>query len=135
MAWISWERMAKPKRKEGLGYKDITSVNDSLLAKVGWRILKNPDCLLARCLMGKYCHTESFLKCKAPGNASHGWRSVLIGRYLLVKQLGWVVGTVENISLWEDPWLSCFEQQRPYGPPTEATSSLKVADLMIPGAP
>ncbi|WZZ20298.1 hypothetical protein YC2023_121685 [Brassica napus] len=72
------EKIAKPKRNGGLGFKDITSFNDSLLAKLGWRILKNPTCLLARCLLEKYCHSESFLKCKTPASASHGCRSVLI---------------------------------------------------------
>lgn len=91
MSWISWENMAKPKRKGGLGFKDITSFNDALLAKLGWRILKNPTSLLARCLLGKYCQSETFLNCTAPSAASHGWRSVLIGRDILVKQLGWMV--------------------------------------------
>lgn len=132
MSWISWNKMARPKKRGGLGFKDITSFNDALLAKLGWRILRNPSCLLARCLLGKYCKTEPFLKCTAPSSTSHGWRSVLIGRDLLVKQLGWVIGTGEAINVWNDPWLSHSEQLRPYGPAPEALLSLKVADLIDP---
>lgn len=46
MSWISWEKMAKPKKYGGLGFKDITSFNDVLLGKLAWRLLKNPTGLL-----------------------------------------------------------------------------------------
>lgn len=133
VSWISWDKMAKPKRKRGLGFKDITSFNDALLAKIGWRLLKNPTGLLARCLLGKYCHSESFLECKASPSSSHGWRSVLMGRDLLSKQLGCMVGTGESINAWNDPWLSHCSQLRPYGPVPESLRSLKVSDLFQPG--
>lgn len=72
MSWISWTKMAKPKKKGGLGFRDITAFNDALLAKISWRILKNLSCLLARCLLGKYCQDSSFLSCKVAASASHG---------------------------------------------------------------
>lgn len=131
ISWVAWDKMARPKRKGGLGFKDVTSFNDALLAKISWRILRNPTCLLARCLLGKYCKSEPFLSCKAPSTASHGWRSVLIGRDLLLKQLGWVVGTGESIDAWKDPWLSYCDQKRPYGPVPEHLQSLKVSDLIL----
>lgn len=130
VSWISWDQMARPKKNGGLGFKDVTMFNDALLGKLGWRILKNPSGLLARCLLGKYCQKDSFLKCEAPQNASHGWKSVLIGRDLLKKQLGWMVGTGESINVWEDAWLSHSEQMRPFGPVPEGMQSLKVSDLI-----
>lgn len=135
ISWISWDKMAQPKRKGGLGFKDVTSFNDALLAKIGWRILEKPDSLLARCLLGKYCHDESFLTCRPPQSSSHGWKSILVGRDLLTKQLGWMVGTGESISVWYDPWLSHCNQQRPYGPPPERYQHLKVSDLLHPASP
>lgn len=110
VSWISWDRMAKPKKKRGLGFKDITSTNDALLVKIGRHIIKNPTCLLAKVLLGKYCHSEDFLLCSAPKSASHGWKSVLIGRDLLLKQLGWMVGSGTSINIWKDPWLAHNEQ-------------------------
>ncbi|CAG7897909.1 unnamed protein product, partial [Brassica rapa] len=126
--------MAKPKSKGGLGFKDVTTFNDALLAKIGWRILKNPTCLLARCLLGKYCQSETFLKCQAPSSSSHGWRGVLMGRDLLKNQLGWMVGSGESIEIWSEPWLSHCEQVRPFGPAPEHLQHLKVADLFLPGS-
>lgn len=89
--------------------------------------------MLACCLLGKYCQSKSFLTCKAPSSASHDWRSVLVGRDLLTLQLGWMVGTGERISIWDDPWLSHSEQLRPVGPTTEETRLLKVSDLVLTG--
>lgn len=131
MSWASWKKMAKPKGKGGLGFKDITSFNDALLAKLSWRILKNPTGLLARCLLGKYCTGTSFLKVKPSKTSSHGWRSVLIGRDLLMKQLGWLVGSGAAINIWDDPWMSWSEQLRPYGPSPEQFQYLKFCDMMI----
>lgn len=130
VSWISWDKMARPKKDGGLGFKDVTSFNDALLAKIGWRIIKNPNCLLARCLLGKYCHSEMLMNCQASSASSHGWRSVLVGRDLLKQQLGWMVGSGESISVWNDPWLSNSEQMRPYGPAPEALQLLKVSDLI-----
>lgn len=130
VSWISWDKMARPKKDGGLGFKDVTSFNDALLAKIGWRIIKNPNCLLARCLLGKYCHSEMLMNCQASSASSHGWRSVLVGRDLLKQQLGWMVGSGESISVWNNPWLSNSEQMRPYGPAPEALQLLKVSDLI-----
>lgn len=55
----------------------------------------------------------------------------MIGRDLLVKQLGWMVGTGEEINVWDDPWLSHCEQVRPMGPAPEALQSLKVSGLLL----
>lgn len=134
ISWVAWDKMAKPKSKGGLGFKDVTTFNDALLAKIGWRILKNPTCLLARCLLGKYCQSETFLKCQAPSSSSHGWRGVLMGRDLLKNQLGWMVGSGESIEIWSEPWLSHCEQVRPFGPAPEHLQHLKVSDLFLPGS-
>lgn len=64
---------------------------------------------------------------------SHGWRGVLAGRDLLLKNLGWAVGDGLSINIWQDPWLSITKQERPMGPPTEHSAELTVANLMIAG--
>lgn len=84
------------KREGGLGFRDIQCFNDALLAKLSWRILTNLECLLAKTLLGKYCINTSFLECKPPTSASHGWKEVLIGKELLKVKLGMVIGNGEN---------------------------------------
>lgn len=117
MSWIFWKKMAGPKKLGGLSFKDIPRFNDVLLAKLSWRILKNPTCMLSISSSNK--------------KILHDWKSVLIGRDLLIKHLGWTVGSGISISLWNDPWLSSTDQLRPYGPAPEVHKDLMVSDLMF----
>lgn len=80
----------------------------------------------------KYARFSSFMDCKAPLNASHGWRSILAGREILRKGLSWVVGSGDNIRVWRDPWLSSDSPLTHYGPANEMDESLLVNDLLCP---
>lgn len=84
-------------------FKDIVAFNEALLAKLGWRMDNEPSGLLARVLQGKYWHGTDFMNAKCPANASHGWRSIIVGRDLLKKKLGWAVGDRKSIKAWSDP--------------------------------
>ncbi|CAL9214573.1 unnamed protein product [Arabidopsis halleri] len=116
----------------GLGFRDLQSFNDALLAKVSWRILTNPSSLLARTLLGKYCHSTPFLASRIPSNTSHGWRGICIGRELLKSKLGRVLGDGKSTQIWHDPWLSLTAPSRPTGPAPESSHNLMVADLLTP---
>ncbi|KAG7569843.1 Ribonuclease H-like superfamily [Arabidopsis thaliana x Arabidopsis arenosa] len=132
MSWVAWEKLTKPKFAGGLGFKDVEAFNDAFLAKIGWRILNNPESLLAKILLGKYCHASSFMECSSPSSASHGWRGILIGRDLLRKGLGWAIGDGRKVRIWQDPWLSLDQPLAPMGPPTLASSTMLVHDLLCP---
>ncbi|XP_048630385.1 uncharacterized protein LOC125603339 [Brassica napus] len=98
--------MTLPKSNGGLGIRDIQAFNDAYLAKISWRLKENPDCLLGRILLSKYCPDGNLLTCSAPSAASHGWQSILVGRDLLAKNLGWIVGNGDSIKVWDDAWLT-----------------------------
>ncbi|KAL0799496.1 hypothetical protein Bca101_054671 [Brassica carinata] len=132
MCWVSWETMALPKYAGGLGFRDIETFNDALLAKVGWRLITEPHSLLAQVFLGKYVRNGSFLDCPTPNSASHGWKSILAGRAILRKGLSWAVGNGENIRLWDDPWLSFATPCHPIGPATFSNKSMMVSDLLCP---
>lgn len=130
MAWTSWEKMTKPKAIGGLGFRDFLAYNDAFLGKLSWRIIHNPDILLSRVLIGKYCHSESFLTVTEKAAISHGWRGVLVGRDLLKENIGWVVGNGQSIRAWQEPWLNASEQLRPIGPAPEGSENILVSDLL-----
>ncbi|XP_056842856.1 uncharacterized protein LOC130507579 [Raphanus sativus] len=132
MAWISWEHMAKPKAIGGLGFRDFQNFNISLLAKIGWRLLQNPNSLLARTLFGKYCSDSNVLSVSVTSSCSHGWRSILLGRDLLIKNLGWTIGNGTSVNVWSDPWLSLTSQLLPMGPPNESQKELTVSEFIDP---
>ncbi|XP_019097316.1 PREDICTED: uncharacterized protein LOC109131143 [Camelina sativa] len=131
MCWIAWDKLTHSKQDGGLGLRDLQDFNAALLGKIGWRILNNLDCLLARVLLGKYCTTTSFLDSKCPSSASHGWRSILVGRDLIKKKLGWVVGDGQDIRIWQDPWLSTSMLTQPMGPAPMGSKDWRVKDLFL----
>lgn len=37
-----------------MGFRDLNDFNKAMLAKVSWRLIKNPDSLMAKMLRGRY---------------------------------------------------------------------------------
>ncbi|CAA7021648.1 unnamed protein product [Microthlaspi erraticum] len=64
MCWVAWRKLTKSKKDGGLGFRDIQAFNDALLAKLSWRILTNPSCLLARVLKGSMLDMKTSWKQK-----------------------------------------------------------------------
>lgn len=72
------------------------------------------------------------MECQVPSNASHGWRSIIVGREILRKGLGWVIGSGDKVRIWKDPWLSCAKPTTPIGPPNQQDENMLVSDLLCP---
>ncbi|CAA7023512.1 unnamed protein product [Microthlaspi erraticum] len=132
MCWVAWKKLTRSKKDGGLGFRDVEAFNDALLAKLSWRILTNPNCLLARVLKGKYFRYTSFLEARPRKSASHGWQGLLVGRDLLRLNLGKAIGNGEATSIWNDPWLSLETPTKPMGPATLGTAEWTVAKLIDP---
>ena len=130
ICWISWDIMTLPKNMGGLGFRDIQVFNRALLAKIGWRLITNPQCLLAKVLLGKYCHKSPFAKTKATSAISRGWRWILLGRDLLLKHLGKTIGNGETTSVWNDSWIHPETNLKPIGPVLLKDNDLMVSDLL-----
>jgi hypothetical protein len=52
--------MGKAKEIGGLGFRDLKCFNSAMLAKQGWRLLKNQNSLVAKILKEKYTPTTRF---------------------------------------------------------------------------
>lgn len=105
MAWLAWSQLCRSKRQGGLGFRDLRAFNMALLAKQGWRILTNPDSLMARIFEAKYFPHGDFLKAKSGYRPSATWSSILKARDLLVKGIRIRIGNGYSTSIWDDPWL------------------------------
>lgn len=42
---IKWQELTKSKREGRIGFKELHTMNDALLAKQAWRVLKNLEAL------------------------------------------------------------------------------------------
>lgn len=83
--WRSWKSLTKSKHSGGLGFKDFSNFNLALLAKLGWRILKNPEALWVRIIKAIYFPETDFLHASKGPKTSWAWHSILSGRELLKK--------------------------------------------------
>jgi hypothetical protein len=114
MSWIKWDVVCLPKKKGGLGVRDVRAMNISLLAKWRWRLLNDDTTLWKAVLKSKYgggVIGKLVLgeDCK-PWFASLWWRDICSIGYNLdhdwfsqnvVKNLG----NGRLTRFWHDPWV------------------------------
>jgi hypothetical protein len=102
---MSWSRMGLAKQCGGMGFRDLSAFNLALLAKQGWRILQNPNSLVAHILQEKYFLGGSFLQAGLGYKPSYIWRSLLKAMPLLESGLKWRIGNGEQVRIWGDKWV------------------------------
>ncbi|CAJ2665105.1 unnamed protein product [Trifolium pratense] len=81
--WLAWERLACPKDKGGLGFRNFEAFNMAMVAKQAWKILQNPDTLVARLIKARYFPRSTLLEASLGYNPSFAWRSIWKARQLL----------------------------------------------------
>ena len=80
MHWMSWEALAQPKIRGGMGFRDLELFNIALLGKHGWRLMTEPNSLCARVLKGRYSPNCDFMQATVPCFSSAMWRAIIAGR-------------------------------------------------------
>lgn len=128
--WMSWHRLCMAKERGGMGFRDLESFNIALLAKQGWRIIENPDSLLARLLKARYFPRSSFLEANPGHNPSYAWRSLIKARDTIQSGSYWRVGNGHSISAWSDRWILREKPAFPLQTDTTPDLSLRVVDLI-----
>jgi len=99
--WIRMEKLQNRKVDGGLGFRDMESFNDTLLAKRFWQLLKSPNSLVTHILQAKYYLNCSILNADL-GHRLFTWCSILCVRDLVSTGACWFIGNEHSISVWSD---------------------------------
>jgi hypothetical protein len=83
--WVNWHKLCNQEKKGGLGLKNLSAFNEALLAKQGWRLINQPNSLVAQVLKAKYYPKDQFLKARPKQQMSYTWRSILKVSWVLKK--------------------------------------------------
>ena len=111
--WMSWERMIKPKRGGGIGFKDMKLFNQALLARQAWRLIQRPNSLCARILKSKYYPNGELLDTVFASNASPSWLGIEHRLELLKAGLVWRIGNGRKVNIQRDQWIPREEGLKP----------------------
>lgn len=113
-----------------MGFRDLECFNVALLAKQGWRIIQNPDSLVAQILKEKYHPNDTFLDAPLSKKSSYVWRSIWNAKKLLNEGLVWRVGNGRRIKIWGDKWLFSPTTYAIQSPINTLTADARVCELI-----
>ncbi|KAH9709496.1 putative reverse transcriptase/RNA-dependent DNA polymerase [Citrus sinensis] len=127
--WARWDSMSKAKRRGGLGFRDLPSFNQALVAKQGWRLVRYPNSLMARVMKARYYKNSTFWNAKVGSNPSFIWRSILWGSQVIKKGVRWRIGDGKKVLVYKDKWIPRPATFQPISPKTLPHETV-VADLI-----
>ncbi|KAL5579573.1 hypothetical protein UlMin_012015 [Ulmus minor] len=97
--------MCNGKERGGMGFRDLGCFNQVMLAKQGWRHIRNPDSLVGKVLKACYFPHGDFLNANKGKHASLVWSSIVWGKEVIEKGSRWRVGSGMGIDIFKDRWL------------------------------
>ncbi|KAM1807212.1 hypothetical protein ACFX11_030258 [Malus domestica] len=101
----TWKHLCKIKSVGGFRFWEISSFNQALLGKQGWRLLEFPNSLIARMLKARYFKDSNFMEAQLGSYPSYTWRSLVWGRVLLHYGSRWRIGNGQAIRVYDDAWI------------------------------
>ncbi|GAU35453.1 hypothetical protein TSUD_364090 [Trifolium subterraneum] len=129
--WLAWDRLACPKAKGGLGFRNFEAFNMAMVAKQAWNIIQNPESLAAKLIKARYFSRSSLLEASLGYNHSFVWRSIWKARQILLHGCRWRIGSGDRIRVMYDPWLSGNGDRWVSSPQVECVYDFFVKDLLL----
>ena len=96
---VSWEKMCQSKSERGMGFKELSKFNDSLLAKQIWCLDKNEDSLFHKVFKAKFFPNCSIIECESFNKGSYAWKSIIQAKHVIELGRIWRVGNGESIQI------------------------------------
>ncbi|XP_024044748.1 uncharacterized protein LOC112100221 [Citrus clementina] len=95
--WRRWDSMCKPKSFGGIGFKKIRDFNIAMLGKQCWKLMTNPQSLVARILKAKYYPRSVFIEASVGFNPSYTWRSIMATQHVVVQGSRLRIGSGQQV--------------------------------------
>ncbi|CAN1269326.1 LINE-1 retrotransposable element ORF2 protein [Linum perenne] len=127
--WCSIDNLAIPKSEGGLGFRSFKDFNLAFLAKLAWKIIKQPNALWVRILKAIYFPNVQFLEARQKRCSSWVWSSILQGRETLIKGIRKNVGNGEATWL-DEPW---FPGRNDFRCCPNPALNCRIADCILQG--
>ena len=130
--WMSWDRLSMHKKDGGMGFKSLGTFNLAMLGKQGWRIMTNPQTLIARMYKARYFLHSNFFEAPLVHKPSFVWRSICNAKFILRAGSRWKIGDGSSIPIWNNNWLvgNGYLTLQNHG--STPFDNLKVSDCIIP---
>ena len=103
--WVSWEKLCLPKSEGGLGFRELSSFNDTLLAKQVWRLKNNENSLLFSVFKAKFFPSCSVMEANSSSKGLFAWKSIIQASRVVEMGSVWQVGDGKSIKIRGDKWL------------------------------
>ncbi|KAF7834570.1 hypothetical protein G2W53_009429 [Senna tora] len=124
LTMISWRRLCRDKKEGGLGFRQMATMNEALLAKQAWRILSMPHSLVSRTFLGKYRSALQNFPLTPKSHDSPLSKRICKALKIVTNHIGWRVGNGSHIRLDDTTWISPDHYNHTY---------TRLSDLMHPG--
>lgn len=95
----SWESIYKPKVCGGPRLRRLEDTNRALVAKLGWAMVSEKDCLWVQALEAKYCRGANFFSVQAMSGASWIWQSIMKTRYIVEAGFCWQIRSGMHLNI------------------------------------
>ena len=83
------------------GIQGLGKINDAMLAKQVWRLLRDQNSLFFRVFKAKYFPRGSVLEATT-STGSYAWQSIMKARKVISKGMRWRIGDGKSINLYCD---------------------------------
>jgi hypothetical protein len=135
LSFLSWDCICQPKALGGLGICSMEFINNSLLARLGWKLVSDAPLLWVKVLKGKYLlNGVPFLEAKVNAHSSWIWKGLMKNRKVVELGACWSISEGVNIQVWNSPWIPSMPNFKPKpNGNLVGLPDFSVAELFLPG--
>ncbi|KAJ0800754.1 putative RNA-directed DNA polymerase [Helianthus annuus] len=103
-AKVAWKDVCLPKDEGGLGIRNISDVNKSLMANHIWSIISNRESIWVRWIHNYKLKGRSLWEVPCRGSMSWGWRKILSIRSIIRPHIWSSLKSGLQTNVWSDMW-------------------------------